>query len=412
MQQWETVDGFAGWLSAGLGRRPARFLRDMVTGMYRSGSVHLTEIASALDEDIHLHATHKRLSRNLAREQLAPWVADRLLEQAALAVKADTRLIICSYGLHKRYAKQMEYLRGPSQEEAAIPDGGGYRVCEILSSDVGTNTYVPLLITVWSRHAPGYTSDLSEVLSAVERVLAATGGNGIVYLDDFAISPRIIDGLIRDPALRFVSSVPHYPGEAHLVYRRRTRPLASLIDECETPFGETMYKVIDDVYVPQATASGDSPVEREMFMHFGSLPINLPGSERPLSLVVIKTNSHFGQDIGVPIVTSELSLRSRRAHMVPIAGFITTRDVVRNLRRHRASYNPADFRVLTYGRLQLLMVLLQAVIFYESRSVLVEDQMVTFEPHSGDYQRDFMLPEEDDARPVVEGDESSDTARD
>ena len=63
-------DGFARFLCSDelggdLGRVGYKFVRDMLVGMQRTRSVNLTDIAKSLNEDIRLHATHKRLSRNL-----------------------------------------------------------------------------------------------------------------------------------------------------------------------------------------------------------------------------------------------------------------------------------------------------------------------------------------------------------
>ena len=52
-----------GELCSDMGKISSRFVEEMVFGLSASGSVRLTEIGRALEEDIALHATHKRLSR-------------------------------------------------------------------------------------------------------------------------------------------------------------------------------------------------------------------------------------------------------------------------------------------------------------------------------------------------------------
>ena len=58
-------------LGGDLGRVGYKFVRDMLIGMQRTRSVNLTDIAKSLNENIRLHATHKRLSRNLDNPALA-----------------------------------------------------------------------------------------------------------------------------------------------------------------------------------------------------------------------------------------------------------------------------------------------------------------------------------------------------
>jgi hypothetical protein len=54
-----------GELCTELGKVASRFVEEMIYGISGSGSVVLTRIARALEEEISLHDTHKRLSRNL-----------------------------------------------------------------------------------------------------------------------------------------------------------------------------------------------------------------------------------------------------------------------------------------------------------------------------------------------------------
>ena len=58
-------------LGSDLGRVGYKFVRDMLVGIQRTRSVNLTDIAKSLNESIRLHATHKRLSRNLDNPALA-----------------------------------------------------------------------------------------------------------------------------------------------------------------------------------------------------------------------------------------------------------------------------------------------------------------------------------------------------
>ncbi len=385
LQQHRTLDDYTAWLSAGLGKPAARFVQDMVTGIYIARSVKLTEITRALKENCATHATHKRLSRNLARNDLASFVADRLLALGAPVVKEDTRLIVHTYKLNKPYATSMEYLRGPVGPEQPI-HSDGYQICEIVASDTEADTYVPLLTTCWSRYAPDFVSDVAEIRKALKRVLAATQGRGMICLQNYLVTPNVMRQLMADPALRFNASPWQLEG-LRLVYRRRIRPVEDLIHECELPFGATLFKLM-----PQDVDSNSrSPMESAMFIHFGSISVRLPDSDRPLSLIVLKTSS---TEAVVHYLTTDHGIRSRSSVLAPIAAQVSATDVTSAHLDHKSAYRPVDFRVMTYERLKLLMTLLQAVVFFETRASLIEKPLISMQPHPGEYRRDFLLPDD------------------
>ena len=66
----QQIHYFSGELCKDMGVVASRFIEEAVFGLSASGSVRLTEIGRALEEKIPLHATHKRLSRNLADQSL------------------------------------------------------------------------------------------------------------------------------------------------------------------------------------------------------------------------------------------------------------------------------------------------------------------------------------------------------
>ena len=62
----------------------SRFVEETVFGILSGGSVRLTEIGWALEEKIPLHATHKRLSRNLVNEDIEEEIGAKVLEMRAI----------------------------------------------------------------------------------------------------------------------------------------------------------------------------------------------------------------------------------------------------------------------------------------------------------------------------------------
>ena len=172
---------FTDRLAAGLGKVPKRVVRDVVVGMLRSRSVRIWDIAAALDSAVRIHATHKRLSRNLARQGLADTISRNLLGMTARHVKQETPLVIHVYPLQKKYARKMEFL----VDEGTLPETKypAYTVCEVVAFDPIDGTLTPVVAHLWSRNAPDYVDDSEEILGVLKRVHEVTAGRGVFFLD-------------------------------------------------------------------------------------------------------------------------------------------------------------------------------------------------------------------------------------
>ena len=130
----EQLQRFSGELSVGLGKVASRFVEEMIYGITASGSVHLTQVARSLEEDIKLHATHKRLSERLDEEGLGERVTANLLRLGAPRIKRDTLLIVDPFGHHQKVRRENGISgRGAGRERGDVVQrllavrGGGLR---------------------------------------------------------------------------------------------------------------------------------------------------------------------------------------------------------------------------------------------------------------------------------------------
>lgn len=389
---------FSEWLCADetgtyLGKVGRKFVQDMLLGISRSRSISLTDISRKLGEKISLHATHKRLSRNLEDPELAANIGDRLLNFGAEQVGPDTPLIIHAYELHKKYARKIEFLSKSEDTTDA-----GVKVCEILASDPESGSYFPLLAHVWSNQIPGFVSHEDEVRKAVRRVQTATYGNGLFYIDDQSLDFEALRPLMADSGLNFISLIKLKDPE--LMYKGEHRTISELLEQTETRYGKILYKLVPEGMV------GVSKVDMDLFVHVGATGIKLGSCERPLSFIALKTeSSYLGQNL-TPILTSKTNLRSRKSLMGLMDTFLAIQDVVATHRMLRNSFNPENFRVLTFNRLQLLMTLLQAVIHFEvsvQRGVTICDKTFAAKPHDGEFDRTYLLPKAEKAARTARG---------
>ncbi len=406
----KTIDDYAAWLTVGFGSPRAKFIRDMLYGIHNTRSVRLADIARALNEPSELHSTRNRLSRNLASTQLATELSDRLLQQAAYSIKRDTRLIVRVHALNKPDAKKMQYLYNETDSAT-----DSYQVCEIVASNTGSRKYLPLFSTFWSRHAPDYVSDVDEISRAIHQVLTVTNGRGIVFLDHPFLELQTLSALVaelaEDADVQFVARIQANDA-AQLRYRQKSKTLLELRELCNTRYACRIFKVLpqdsgppQDSSQPQAmrdsshyqglyqaiVSSTDGELtEHSINMEFGTLAVRHQASLRRLNLLVLKG------ELSTHLLTSLDGLQTRQSLLEPIWSWFSTWEVISAHSTIADSFTPDGIGVMTYERMRLLLTLLHAVIFFESRSYRLKDHSLTrLQPHEGrKFQRDFLLPED------------------
>ena len=366
-----------------IGRVGYKFLVDMLDGIHQTRSVNLTTIARGLNEKIRLHATHKRLSRNLDDEDILNVLSNALLHKGAATVQADTKLIITMHDLNKKYASKIEYLSELGKEEQS-----GFRVCEVLAVNHESESYFPLYESIWSDQIPGFVDDATEVIKVIDKVFEATNNKGMLVLDDLTLSSNVITEVILQSRFNFISMANHFaPG---VEFEEEIYSASSLADKLETSFGKMMFK-----YVP-----GD-PIDSigkdvDLFVHAGAFSVKLVKTDEILSLITLKTRNRFVGEVSVPILTTAKNLKSRKKLMGLVDSYLSKNDVLLQHRYYRERFDLSGFRVLKFSRLNLLITLVQAVMFYEISTgsyIMKKTPLFSKEPHEGNMNRTYYKPD-------------------
>ena len=379
-------------LTQGLGVVPARFVKEMIVGIHRAQSLHLTDIARSLGEDVELHATIKRLSRNLTKTGLTEIISTALLERAAREVTEDMILVVSCYDLPKRFANRMEYARG----SAAASQDDGYYVCDISATDPASPDYhIPLLSRLWSRHAPDYQSDATEILTAVNQVYSATEGRGVFYCPEVTMDWDIHWSLMQAPNLRTMLYIRNH--DSAFMVDGQLRTVSDLASSGERPYRKLMFKMVDPPFATRISGRQDNrPAELSMLDQFGKLSVQLDIGKQTTLILERKTSSHDLMAVDDLYLATGITADTRDQLRTLLQNQYLALDMNTAAVNHKSRFNQSDVRVLTYDRLQLLNVLLQAVTYYEAhveRTFSIKEHAITSEPHPGDHPRDFQIPQ-------------------
>ena len=378
------------YMDGSVGKVGYKFLADMLDGIQKTRSVNLTTIARGLSESIRLHATHKRLSRNLDDEEILSAFSSAVLSRGASHVKSDTRLIVTMHELNKKYASKIQYLSGSEEEHQCL----GFKVCEILASDYQSDVYYPIFTRVWSDQVPDYEDDAKEVLKTIKIVLKHTNNKGICYLDDLSLSPEVTTQIILESDFDFISLANNV--NSKIEYEGHQYSASDLAEKLDTRFGKMMYKLIPRIQSNPPSESNLYSVDMDLFVHAGAFKVNLKETGRKLQLITLKTKNRFVGELSIPVLTTVNNLKSRKNLMGLVESLMSKNDVVLTHRHYKNEFDLSGFRVLKFSRLNLLVTLVQTVMFYEMLvgiNSLKEISLFSTTPHEGNLERTYYRPE-------------------
>jgi hypothetical protein len=303
--------------------------------------VRLTEVSRSLAEPIRIKKTVSRLSRQLGNPRLGPWLAGRLLRLAAERIRETTLLILDLSDVHKKYARRMEHL-APVWDGSEKITHPGYWTLNIIAAETGSAQVLPLYGRLFSQKAPSFESENIEIRAAIGAVSAASRRRGIWVMDRGGDRGYLYRYLL-DQNLRFIVRVR----SDRAVLTDRTESVLEAAASCPMLFHE---------YIAKEDGGEEKPLRLEV----GCRAVHLPGRPEALSLVVVKG---FGRE-PLLVLTNLRLTRSRKSIWHVVAAYLTRWRIEETIRFMKQSYQLEDVRVLRYERLQNLMVLLTAVLYF------------------------------------------------
>jgi hypothetical protein len=338
----EQIIKFSGELSAEWPKVLRRFMAETIYGIQARQSVHLTEIARALEEKIPLRKTQYRLCRQLGRWGLWAKISNTICRMASCRIKKDTLLVLDISDIAKKYARRMEYL-------AMVHDGSegalanGYWTCSVIGADVGESGFTPVYNRLYSQAGPDFRSENVEIRKAITFVSGHTEKRGTWVLDRGGDRGKIIHHLL-DNKLRFIIRLKR---DRHLIWRGRKRSVLE-------------HALASPLLYAERIVKEEGGKEKIYYLEFGYRPVKLPGREEKLYMVVV---SGFGQE-PMMLLTNIGITKSRKALWGIIESYMSRWRIEETIRFIKQSYNLEDIRLLTYRRLQNMMALVLAVAYF------------------------------------------------
>lgn len=320
-----------------------RFCLEGLYGVVTRQSLHLSEIARALNEDIALRKTVSRLSRQAQREGLHEAIGEHVIASGADRIGPETLLVLDPSDLTKPYARSMQHL-------ARVRDGStgklsrGYWLCQVVAVPNDSAQITPLVNRLWSHKAPDFVSENQEILACVDAVDAHARGRG-VWVIDRGGDRRHILGPLLERGLQFIV---RQRGDRHLLYRGRLVLARDLAQRCTLRYREAVIR------------HDRQGLEKRIVLEYGAQKVRLPGFEQPLWLVTVRG---FGQQPMMLLTTRALS-PSRRSQWWIVQAYLTRWRIEDTLRFAKQSFQLEDVRVRSYQSLRNLMALTLLAMYF------------------------------------------------
>ena len=107
----EQLGKFLGKVFAHFSKPRKKFLADMLYGIQASGDTQLSSVMRAVNDDPDMrHAVEKRLSRNVANEDIGDEIDRAILAEGARHVRDDTLILVDPTEIRKGFGLRMEHV--------------------------------------------------------------------------------------------------------------------------------------------------------------------------------------------------------------------------------------------------------------------------------------------------------------
>jgi uncharacterized protein YifE (UPF0438 family) len=317
-----------------------RFIHEMSYGILKSGDVKTTTIARALDENIDISDTVKRLYNNNSARDYSKTIENAMTTSYPRAFDKDTVVAIDHSDLTKPYAKKMENLSIVRDGDKGTY-GNGYNHVVITATQFGADNPVVIANSVLSKKDKLDAAETitQKTLSIIGSIRGSLGSKGVRVCDRFFDSKHYIkefdehgeEYVIRAKVNRNLLRVVNgkvAPGKVNIV---------SLAKGCKTRFSVRMRYWKNGEWKPAKT------------VRIGCRKVFLPCINKIVTMVVIKG---FGK-VPMMLLTNISIGQHNHVMMERILKIYRSRWICEEFIRFvKSDYSMEDVRCLNYQALK------------------------------------------------------------
>jgi len=180
----------------GISRPEYKFIRQVIFGILKTGSVQVASIGRGLSELITQKKTTDRLGHHLGKDGFYKKISELTLKAQRYYLR-HCRYLICDISdIRKVYARKMEGLsRVHDGSEDEI--GDGYWLCNVVGVDTEGSSIVPAYSELYSLLQEN-SSENSKILEALNQVYGYASGDAISVLDRGGDREVLINSLLTE----------------------------------------------------------------------------------------------------------------------------------------------------------------------------------------------------------------------
>ena len=325
-----------------VGKPESRAMKDMVTGILKSQSVFVNQIAASLRESLKLKDVAKRLSAQYLKEDYAEKVLGHHLSTASKSVGRDSFIIMDGTDISKKYAKFMEGLEFVKNGDTG-EIGLGYNVLNINAIN-GHKEITPLYSKAYSFEM-GALSVNNEIKSAVRDVDTHLQGKGCWVIDREADNETLKDFFTTQCS----SCIIRLKRNTRLIYKDEALKVSQIAHGIQYPCTQSVTKI-----------KKDRPVIKTYGLAAVKVMDNSKGNTKALWLVICKDKAHGG--LCYLLVKSPLTCPIEVAQWA-FKGYGLRWSIEEYHRHVKQQYNLEDIQIKTFTGLQSMLALLTVAMY-------------------------------------------------
>ena len=193
--------------------------------------------------------------------------------------------------------------------------------------------------------SPEFVSENVEIINAVDRVIKHTGERGIWTIDRGGDRKKGVIAPLMRRGQRFIIRMV---GNRDLTYKGKKAKTTELAASCKMLFAERLIRE-------------GKKREKSYHIEFGFRKVKLPGFKKEnLNLIVV---NGFGREPMMLLTSIEVT-KSRKSLLSIVLSYVRRWQIEETIRFCKQSCNLEDIRLLTYRRLQNMMVLVWGAMYF------------------------------------------------